>query len=91
MNPKLHFSDPQAYGEIYAMGTKFTKQSHLYSCFATDLSVFALTDLHKATQRRNLIGPFFSRRAILKLENVVQAQVSTASFLFVFRPSLNIL
>jgi cytochrome P450 len=58
------------------MGTKFAKQAHLYSCFATDLSVFSLTDLHEATQRRNLIGPFFSRRAIMQLENVVQSQVS---------------
>lgn len=72
---ELHFSEPRAYGEIYGMGTKFTKQPHLYSCFATDLSVFALTDLHEATQRRNLIGPFFSRKAILKLEKVVQTQV----------------
>ncbi|RDB18449.1 hypothetical protein Hypma_000256 [Hypsizygus marmoreus] len=72
---ELHFSDPRSYNEIYGMGSKFTKQSHLYSCFATDLSVFALIDPHEATQRRNLIGPFFSRRAILNLENVVQAQV----------------
>ncbi|KAG5652812.1 hypothetical protein H0H81_003581 [Sphagnurus paluster] len=57
------------------MGSKFTKQPHLYSCFATDLSVFAMTDPHEATQRRNLIGPFFSRKAILNLENVIQTQV----------------
>ncbi|KAG6909790.1 hypothetical protein DXG01_015283 [Tephrocybe rancida] len=44
-------------------------------CFATDLSVFAMTDAHEATQRRNLIGPLFSRRAILKLEGVVQTKV----------------
>ncbi|KAF8075198.1 cytochrome P450 [Lyophyllum atratum] len=72
---ELHFSDPRAYSEIYGMGTKFAKQRHLYSCFATDLSVFALTDLHEATQRRTLIGPFFSRKAILNLEHVVQTQV----------------
>lgn len=72
---QLHFSDPRAHADIYGMGTKFAKQPHLYSCFATDLSVFSLTDFHEATQRRNLIGPFFSRRAILKLENVVQTQV----------------
>ncbi|TFK39689.1 cytochrome P450 [Crucibulum laeve] len=72
---ELHFSDPKAYNEIYGMGTKFTKQPELYTCFATDLSVFALFDHHEVTQRRNLIGPFFSRRAIMKLESAVQSKV----------------
>lgn len=35
-----------------------------------------MTDMHEALQRRNLIGPFFSRQAIMKLEHVVQTQVS---------------
>ncbi|KAF9465534.1 cytochrome P450 [Collybia nuda] len=74
---ELHFNDPHAYGDIYGSGSKFTKQPELYSCFATDLSVFALFDMHEALQRRNLIGPFFSRQAIMKLENVVQTQVDT--------------
>ncbi|KAG6811305.1 hypothetical protein H0H92_008062 [Tricholoma furcatifolium] len=65
----------RAYADIYGMGTKFTKHDQLYSCFATDLSVFALTDSHDATQRRNLIGPFFSRKTVLGLEGVIQAQV----------------
>lgn len=32
-------------------------------------------DHHEVMQRRNLIGPFFSRRAILKLEKTVQEKV----------------
>lgn len=59
------------------MGTRHTKQPDMYSCFATDLSVFAMFDHHEVTQRRNLIGPFFSRRAILKLEQTVQGKVSS--------------
>ncbi|KAF8997881.1 cytochrome P450 [Cyathus striatus] len=72
---ELHFSEPSAYNEIYGMGTKFSKHPAMYSSFATDLSVFALFDHHEATQRRNLIGPFFSRRAILNLENTVRSKV----------------
>ncbi|KAG6825850.1 hypothetical protein H0H93_000228, partial [Arthromyces matolae] len=34
-----------------------------------------MTDPHDATQRRNLIGPFFSRKAILNLETVIQNQI----------------
>ncbi|CAA7265160.1 unnamed protein product [Cyclocybe aegerita] len=72
---ELHFSDPQAYNDIYGMGTRHTKQSEMYSCFATDLSVFAMFDHHEVMQRRNLIGPFFSRRAILNLEKTVQNRI----------------
>ncbi|KJA28231.1 hypothetical protein HYPSUDRAFT_809867 [Hypholoma sublateritium FD-334 SS-4] len=72
---ELHFSDPSAYNDIYGMGTQHTKDLDMYSCFATDLSVFAMFDHHEVTQRRNLIGPFFSRRAILKLEKTVQDKI----------------
>jgi cytochrome P450 len=58
------------------MGTRHKKQPELYACFSTDLSVFAMCDHHEVMQRRNLIGPFFSRRAILKLERTVQEKVS---------------
>lgn len=72
---ELHFSDPRAYNEIYGMGTRHVKQPALYACFSTDLSVFAMSDHHEATQRRTLIGPFFSRRSILNLENAVQSKI----------------
>lgn len=65
------------------MGTKYTKQPALYSCFATDLSVFAMFDHHEAAQRRNLIGPFFSRRSILNLENTVQSKVCLIYSIFI--------
>jgi len=72
---ELHFSDPRAYNDIYGIGTRHTKQPTLYSCFATDYSVFAMWDHHEVMQRRNLIGPFFSRRAILNLEKTVQNKI----------------
>ncbi|KAF8888091.1 cytochrome P450 [Infundibulicybe gibba] len=72
---ELHFSDPRVHGDIYGMTSRFAKQPALYSCFATDLSVFALFDMHEATQRRNTIGPFFARRAVSEREEMVQAKV----------------
>jgi hypothetical protein len=75
---QLHFSDPRAYNDIYGIGTRFVKQPEMYSCFATDKSVFAMHDHQLAMQRRASIGPFFSRRAILNLENIVQAKVCIA-------------
>ncbi|TFK73743.1 cytochrome P450 [Pluteus cervinus] len=72
---ELHFGDPRAHSEIYGMNQRFAKEPVLYTSFATDESVFALFDFHEAMQRRNLIGPFFSRKAILNLENVVQSKI----------------
>ncbi|PPQ71154.1 hypothetical protein CVT24_009835 [Panaeolus cyanescens] len=72
---ELHFSDPNSYNDIYGMGTRHTKQPEMYSCFATDQSVFAMFDHHEVSQRRNLIGPFFSRRAILNLEKTIQNKI----------------
>lgn len=72
---QLHFSDPRAYNDIYGIGTRFVKQKDMYSCFATDKSVFAMHDHKLAMQLRAAIGPFFSRKAILSLENVIQAKV----------------
>ncbi|KAH9479251.1 Cytochrome P450 monooxygenase [Psilocybe cubensis] len=72
---ELHFSHPRAYNEIYGIGTRHIKQPEMYSCFSTDKSVFAMVDHHEVMQRRNLIGPFFSRRAILNLEKTVQEKI----------------
>ncbi|KAF9563593.1 cytochrome P450 [Agrocybe pediades] len=74
--------DPRAYNDIYGMGTRHTKQREMYRCFSTDLSVFAMSDHHEAMQRRNLIGPFFSRRAILALERTVQGKPANLDLAF---------
>lgn len=61
------------------------KQPEMYACFATDKSVFAMWDHQEVMNRRNLIGPFFSRRAILKLERVVQEKVDSYWAMFLQR------
>jgi cytochrome P450 len=47
----------------------------LYKSFGIDDSVFGMTDSQEWATQRNILGPFFSRRAILKLEGVIQAKV----------------
>ncbi|KAF9457911.1 cytochrome P450 [Collybia nuda] len=74
---EVHFSMPQAYAEIYASGSPFTKEPVLYKCFGMDEGSFAIVDPHKSKKRREMLLPLFSRRAILKLENIVQEKVHT--------------
>ncbi|KZP31921.1 cytochrome P450 [Athelia psychrophila] len=63
----LHFSDYRAYHDIYSPGSKFIKDRS--AC----LPGWSDPQLSKA--RKDVLSPLFSRRAILKLENVVQEKV----------------
>jgi cytochrome P450 len=72
--PQLHFSQPAAHQNIYSIGSKFPKDAQYYRSFP-DGNLFTMTDPHEAKARRDIIGRLFSRRAILKLENVVQEKV----------------
>ncbi|KAK7454005.1 hypothetical protein VKT23_011516 [Stygiomarasmius scandens] len=71
----LHFNDERAYYQIYGVGSTFTKDPKLYSCFAMNESSFTYTDPEAHKRRTQMINPFFSRRAILELEGVVQEKV----------------
>lgn len=72
---ELHFSSPRAYATIYASGSQFTKDPSLYKCFGMDGGSFAIIDPHTSKKRREMLVPLFSRRAISKLERVVQEKV----------------
>ncbi|KAL0066040.1 hypothetical protein AAF712_006868 [Marasmius tenuissimus] len=72
---ELHFSHPDAYGDIYAVGSKFTKDPSAYSPVASFLHLFGLLDPREALTRRSMIQPFFSKRSVLGRELVVQEKV----------------
>ncbi|KAF9039634.1 cytochrome P450 [Hymenopellis radicata] len=71
---ELHFQSPEAYFAIYSPHSGFTKDPFFYNSIVDD-SVFGTVDVQKHKARRDTINPLFSRRAILKLENVVQEKV----------------
>ncbi|KAF8966429.1 cytochrome P450 [Flammula alnicola] len=72
---ELHFSDPDAFADIYGSGSTFTKDNGMYKCFGSSESVFGQTDFRAAQRRRHALGPLFSRRATLKLENELQKHI----------------
>ncbi|KZP06225.1 cytochrome P450 [Athelia psychrophila] len=71
----LHFSDYRAYHDIYSPGSKFIKDRHYYSSFDQDECLFARPDPQLSKAQKDVLSPLFSRRAILKLENVIQEKV----------------
>ncbi|KAJ3755440.1 cytochrome P450 [Lentinula raphanica] len=76
---KLHAAyghDPRAYGEIYAPGSRFHKDMALYSIFKhSNSSVFTTPDPHDAAVIRNVLSPYFSRRAIIPKIPLIKEQV----------------
>ncbi|TEB08824.1 cytochrome P450 [Coprinellus micaceus] len=70
----LHFSDVKAYDSIYT-DRRFPKDPAFYAAFLADEASFGCTDIKKAKTRRDLLGPFFSRKSVLKLESVIQEAV----------------
>ncbi|KAJ3912856.1 cytochrome P450 [Lentinula edodes] len=74
---QLHFNDPRAYGEIHAPGSRFHKDAALYSIFGNKSgSVFTTLDPQVAVVVRNVLSPYFSRRAIVPRVAIIQEKVS---------------
>ncbi|KAL0945226.1 hypothetical protein HGRIS_000739 [Hohenbuehelia grisea] len=72
---ELHFNDPKAFLAIYSNSSTFTKDYYFYRCFQQDESSFGMTNFLEAKARRELLLPMFSRRAILRLEDVIREKV----------------
>jgi hypothetical protein len=74
-NAQLHFNGHQAYVDIYSVGSRLTKEPSFYKCFAANGSAFGAIDPQVSRVRRAVMSPFFSRRAVLLLEEVIQRKV----------------
>ncbi|KAL0066041.1 hypothetical protein AAF712_006869 [Marasmius tenuissimus] len=74
---ELHFSQLDAYGDIYAVGSKFSKDSKAYSPVETFLHLFGLLDPQEALTRRSMIQPFFSKRSVLGRQSIIQEKVDS--------------
>jgi hypothetical protein len=73
---QLHFSEPRAYLDIYSPGSTFRKDPDFYTMFFLDESSFGSTDRRLAKHRRDVLSPFFSRKALKDLEYVIQDKVT---------------
>ncbi|KAF9019732.1 cytochrome P450 [Hymenopellis radicata] len=73
---ELHFCTPEAYFAIYPPHSGFAKDPFFYKRFDNDDAAFGMLDVQEHKKRRDILSPLFSRRAILKLENLVQDKVN---------------
>ncbi|KIY03562.1 uncharacterized protein Z520_00253 [Fonsecaea multimorphosa CBS 102226] len=68
----LHFSNPQAYHDIYNNVNRWDKDKGSYECFGEDHSSFGFLKYHDAKQRKDVLQPLFSRRNILQMQTLVR-------------------
>ncbi|GFF34720.1 trichodiene oxygenase [Aspergillus udagawae] len=71
---EIHLSDPEDLDKIYYFGSRFGKSPAFYRAFGLDNSLLTIpdNDLHRV--RRAALNPFFSRKMVFELEDVVQAK-----------------
>jgi cytochrome P450 len=73
---QVHFSESQAYFEIYSHTSKTIKDNSFYSVFHLDQSSLCFIDPAEAKVRRDIISQLFSRKAILQLQTIIKHKVS---------------
>ncbi|KAF2773340.1 benzoate 4-monooxygenase cytochrome P450 [Teratosphaeria nubilosa] len=73
---EVHLSDPAAYDKIYSNASPFYKDPHFYHVYGMEKAMFCTipNDLHK--RRRAPLNHFFSKKAIMEYEDIVQSKVS---------------
>ncbi|KAF9077841.1 cytochrome P450 [Rhodocollybia butyracea] len=73
----LHFNDRQAYHDIYTHGSTLVKEREFYSAIGAHAPQGSLIfcDPEVSKQRRGLLQPLFSRKAVMSLEYTIQQKI----------------
>ncbi|KIY72726.1 cytochrome P450 [Cylindrobasidium torrendii FP15055 ss-10] len=72
---ELHFSETRAYMDMYRIGAGLTKEPWLYRMHGMEQSSFGYTNTRDHKIRREMLSPFFNRRAVLQLQHVIRDEV----------------
>ncbi|KAH7062170.1 cytochrome P450 monooxygenase-like protein [Macrophomina phaseolina] len=72
---ELHFSDPQAYHDIYNNKNRWDKERNLYHSFGEDRSSFGFLTYREAKARKDVLNKSFSPTAIAKCESIIRSKV----------------
>lgn len=76
--PKLHFGSPSAFHDIYHGSKRWDKDPGLYRTPGVTTGSFVFLKYAQAKERREVLLPIFSKKAINSLEHLVWRNVSSA-------------
>ncbi|GAB1211560.1 hypothetical protein ATERTT37_000683 [Aspergillus terreus] len=73
---EIHLSDPENCDKIYYVGSRYGKDPAFYGAFGTEKATFTTPspDMHRI--KRSALNPFFSRKKVLDLEEIVQEKAA---------------
>ncbi|PYH99944.1 cytochrome P450 [Aspergillus ellipticus CBS 707.79] len=73
---EIHLSDPENCEKIYFIGSRYGKDPSFYGAFGTKKATFTTPspDIHRV--KRTVLNPFFSRKKVLELEEIVQEKAN---------------
>lgn len=74
---ELHINDVSAYKSIYCFKTPYSKYRPFYDGVLTPHTLFAETNNALHHQRRKVLDPVFSKRAVNQLEPVIGDKINT--------------
>jgi cytochrome P450 len=72
----VHLSDPDNYEKIYHVGSKYPKEGTYYGAMSCGDSSFTTLGNEEHRKKRSRLNPFFSKKKILELEDVIQLYAS---------------
>ena len=72
---ELHFANPKAYFDIYAPAIRWDKEETLYHSMAVDNTSFGYLKYQDAKQRKDVLQPLFSRRAVSSVQGLVRQKL----------------
>lgn len=72
---EIHLADPDNYDKIYSVGGRFYKDPGFYDALNVPVAFTAISN-EEHRRRRAPLNHFFSRRAVLDLEDIVQEKAA---------------
>ncbi|KAL4797409.1 cytochrome P450 [Aspergillus venezuelensis] len=69
---EIHLSNPENCEKIHFVGSRFIKDPGFYGAFGIDKSIFTTVNPEVHRIKRTALNPFFARKKVLDLEDVVQ-------------------
>lgn len=75
LHSQIHFSNPEAYHEIYNGKNKWDKEHKLYHSMGEDRSSFGFLHYEESKERKDVLNRRFSAKAMDDAQGLVQDKV----------------
>ena len=73
---ELHFASAKAYFDIYAPAVRWDKERVLYHSMGVDSTSFGYLKYPQAKQRKDVLQPLFSRRAVSGIQGLIRRKLN---------------